>query len=94
MKASLRCWFCDVTAFTQSLIRLDNLSQPVLRRESSGPSGSLESEFREQEERAFCDWCVVLNSPIWPCPQVASRIRLSVWGGAPPMSRLSGVEPT
>ncbi len=37
---SLRCWFCDVTAFTKSLIRLDNLSQPVLRRESSGPSGS------------------------------------------------------
>ncbi len=21
MEASLRCWFCDVTAFTQSLIR-------------------------------------------------------------------------
>ncbi len=40
MKASLRCWFCDVTAFTKSLIRLDNLSQPVLRRESNGPSGS------------------------------------------------------
>ncbi len=37
---SLRCWFGDVTAFTKSLIRLDNLSQPVLRRESSGPSGS------------------------------------------------------
>ncbi len=33
----------------------DGLSQPVLRRESSGPSGSslraLESELREQEER-------------------------------------------
>ncbi len=53
-KASLRCWFCDVTAFTKSLIRLDSLSQPVLRRESRGPSGSslreLEGELREQEE--------------------------------------------
>ncbi len=26
-KASLRCWFCDVTAFTKSWIRLDSLSQ-------------------------------------------------------------------
>ncbi len=33
---------------------------------------------------------VVLNSPTWPCPRAACRIRLSVWGGAPPMSRLSG----
>ncbi len=35
-----------------------SLSQPVLRRESSGPSGSslraLESELREQEERESC----------------------------------------
>ncbi len=35
-----------------------SLSQPVLRRESSGPSGSslraLESELREQEERELC----------------------------------------
>ncbi len=43
-----------------------------------------------EEERAFCDWRVVLNSPTWPCPRAACRIRLSVWGGAPPMSRLSG----
>ncbi len=45
---------------------------------------------RESEEKAFCDWRVVLNSPTWPCPRAACRIRLSVWGGAPPMSRLSG----
>ncbi len=45
---------------------------------------------RESEESSFCDWRVVLNSPTWPCPRAACRIRLSVWGGAPPMSRLSG----
>ncbi len=97
MKASLRCWFCDVTAFTKSLIRLDNLSQPVLRRESSGPSGSslhaLESELREQEERerALHTGALFLNSPIWTRPQAAGRIRVSVWGGAPPMSMVSGL---
>ncbi len=55
-KASLRCWFCDVTAFTKSWIRLDSLSQPMLRRESSGPaSGSsvreLESDEGEKQEK-------------------------------------------
>ncbi len=35
---------------------------------------------------------VVLNSPTWPCLRAACRIRLSVWGGAPPMSRLAGVD--
>ncbi len=47
-------------------------SQPVLRRESSGPSGSSlpEGEMREQEEspgaqeRASVHWRVVLNAPI------------------------------
>ncbi len=43
-------------------------------------------------EREFCNWRVVLNSSTWPCPQAACRIRLSVWGGAPPMSRLAGVD--
>ncbi len=44
---------------------------------------------RESEkERAHSR--VVLNSPTWPCPRAACRIRLFVWGGAPPMSRLSG----
>ncbi len=38
----------------------------------------------ESQKRAFCDWRVVLNSPTWPCPRAACRIRLSVWGGAPP----------
>ncbi len=90
MKASLRCWFCDVTAFTKSLIRLDNLSQPVLRRESSGPPGSslraLESELREQEERvartgrerALHTGTLFLNSPIWPRPQAAAQISVRV----------------
>ncbi len=84
MKASLRCCFCDVTAFTKSLIHLDNLSKPVLRRESSGPPVSslraLESELREQEERvpttgrerALHTGALFLNSLIWPRPQVAA----------------------
>ncbi len=63
-KASLCCWFCDVTAFTKSLIRLDSLSQPMLKRESSGPaSGSslreLESDEGEKQER--------LNRALAPC---------------------------
>ncbi len=47
---------------------------------------------RDVQEREFCNWRVVLNSPTWPCPRAACRIRLSVWGGAPPMSRLAGVD--
>ncbi len=50
LKASLRCWFCDVTAFTKTWIRLDGLSQLMLRRESSGPaSGSFVRELESDE---------------------------------------------
>ncbi len=45
-----------------------------------------------QAKRAICDSRVVFNSPTCPCPRAACRIRLSVWGGAPPMSRLAGLE--
>ncbi len=46
-----------------------------------------EEKRRERARRSR----VVLNRPTWPCPRAACRIRLSVWGGAPPpMSRLSG----
>ncbi len=51
--------------------RVRYLSQPVLRRESSGPSGSSFRRWRasfESRKRAFCDWRVVLNSPIWTSP--------------------------
>ncbi len=51
--------------FTESL---DGFSQPVLRRESSGPSGSslreLEGELREQEESVLHTGALLLNSPI------------------------------
>ncbi len=43
-------------------------------------------------KRAICDSRVVFNSLTCPCPRAACRIRLSVWGGAPPMSRLAGLE--
>ncbi len=82
MKASLCCWFCDVTAFTQSLIRLDNLSQPVLRRESSVPSGSLESEFREQEERESAHGSSFKLFDFGPAHRRLVE-SVSVWGGAP-----------
>ncbi len=45
-----------------------------------------------QAKRAICDLRVVFNSPTCPYPRAACRIRLSVWGGAPPMSRLAGLE--
>ncbi len=61
-------------------------------REFSGVQESFKGCSRDVQERAFCDWRVVFNSPTWPCPRAACRIRLSVWGGAPPMSRLSGVD--
>ncbi len=88
-KASLRCWFCNVTAFTKSWIRLDSLSQLMLRRESSGPaSGSsvreLERDEGEKQEREQSTGALFLNCPIWTRPQAAVRIRVSVWGGAPP----------
>ncbi len=55
-KASLCCWFCDVAAFTRSLIHLDSLFQPMLRQESSGPASrsslrELESDEGEKQER-------------------------------------------
>ncbi len=90
LKASLRCWFCDITAFTKSWIRLDGLSQPMLRRESSGPASEssvreLESDEGEKQERDITKhWRLVLNSPIWTRPQAVVRIRVSVWGRAPP----------
>ncbi len=63
-KALLCCWFCDVTAFTKSWIRLDGLSQPMLRRESSGLASEssvreLESDEGEKQER--------LNQALAPC---------------------------
>ncbi len=56
-------------AFTKSLSCLDSLSQPMLRRESSGPaSGSslreLESDEGEKQERVTKQSRLVLNSPI------------------------------
>ncbi len=42
-----------------------------------------------QERERVAHWRVVLNSPIWPRPQAAARISVSVWGGAPPMSMVS-----
>ncbi len=76
------------------------------RGQSSGKSASRQRSYerysrdvqrdkpcsRDVQEREFCNWRVVLNSPTWPCPRAACRIRLSVWGGAPPMSRLAGVD--
>ncbi len=99
MKALLRCWFCDVTAFTKSLIRLDNLSQPVLRRESRGPSGSSLRGVGGRVTRAgregFAHWRVVFKqSDLDPPTGGWSNPNVSVWGGAPPMSRVSGAMPT
>ncbi len=52
------CWFC-VTAFTKSLIRLDCLSQLMLRRGSSGPASwsslrELESDEIGEARESFC----------------------------------------
>ncbi len=60
----------------------------VQLREQGESSGAQERVSRERTAR----WRVVLNSPIWPCPQAADRIRVSVWGGAPPMSMVSTLQ--
>ncbi len=68
-RASWHCWFCDVKAFTKSLIHLDSLSQPMLRRESSGPaSGSSLCELENDEkgearENILSTGALFLNSP-------------------------------
>ncbi len=81
---SLRSWFCDVTAFTKSWIRLDGLSQPMLRRESSGPaSGSSlrelecdEGEKQERQERALapCFKQSDLDPPTGGCSNQSVRV--------------------
>ncbi len=38
----------------------------------------------------FATGALFFNSPTCSSPRAACRIRLSVWGGAPPMSRLAG----
>ncbi len=64
------------------------------RRSTSKVTSAVQEMFKraKRAKRAICDWRVVFNSPTWPCPRAACRIRLSVWGGAPPMSRLAGLE--
>ncbi len=42
------------------------------------------------ERERFATGALFFNSPTCPSPRAACRIRLSVWGGAPPMSRLAG----
>ncbi len=68
----------------------ERYSRDVQERQAMFEGCSRES--RHVQEREFCNWRVVLNSSTWPCPWAACRIRLSVWGGAPPMSRLAGVD--
>ncbi len=83
-------------------IRLDGWFSRC-RGQSSGKSTSRQRSYerysRDVQEpidvhakRAICDSRVVFNSLTCPCPRAACRIRLSVWGGAPPMSRLAGVD--
>ncbi len=77
----------------------DGLSQPVLRRESSGPSGSslreLESELREQEEspgaqeRASCTLARCFKQSDLDTAHRWLVESVSIWGGAPPMSMVS-----
>ncbi len=52
---------------------------------------SQESQAMFTRER-FATGALFFNSPTWPCPRAACQIRSSVWGGAPPMSRLAGLE--
>ncbi len=86
------CWFCDVTAFTKSLIRLDSLSQPMLRRESSGPaSGSslreLESDLKKKKKKKKQELVLSTGALFWTVRFRPAHRRLfelvSVWGPAP-----------
>ncbi len=79
-RAIMRIFVCLDSTHENNQNQIDCKISPFLRK------GVRESE----EKRAFCDWRVVLNSPTWPCPRAACRIRLSLWGGAPPHVQASG----
>ncbi len=107
MVASLRCWFCNVAAFTQSLIHacVSCLSRswgevPAGRPSGVGERGRVTSELqgmfkpcsRESRERERGLARRFKLSVFGHPPKAAGPIRASVRGGAPPMSRLSRVE--
>ncbi len=79
-KAPLRCWFCDVTAFTKFWIRLDSLSQPMLRRDvrlqlpdcQRAASWGTRIRFGPTHRRLFESECLCGAEPclaqfLWPC---------------------------
>ncbi len=102
MVASLRCWFCNVAAFTQSLIHVCVIC--LSRSWGEVPAGrpykrvtsELQEMFkpcsRESRERARALARRFKLSVFGHPPKAAGPIRASVRGGAPPMSRLSRVE--
>ncbi len=107
MVASLRCWFCNVAAFTQSLIHACVIclswswgEVPAGRPSGVGERGRVTSELqemfkqcsRESRERARALARRFKLSVFGHPPKAAGPIRASVRGGAPPMSKLSGVD--
>ncbi len=88
------CWFHDVTALARSwTLQMVGFKARVQRTGFQVVLARSWTASCENRKRDFAHWCVVLNSPIWTLPQAAGRIRVSVWGGAPPMSRVSGARP-
>ncbi len=86
MKASLRCWFCDVTALAWSWTSSDGWFQ------GESPADRLPGrELREQEEspgaqeRERGRASSFELSGFGHRPQAAGRIRVSVWCRALPM---------
>ncbi len=98
MEASLRCWFCNVAAFTQSLIhacviclsrswaRIQRAVLPALASEEELQEmfKPCSRESREPRERARALARRFKLSGFGPRPQAAGPIRASVRDGAPP----------
>ncbi len=76
----------------RSTSKVTSAVQEMFKRATRVKSQEMFKPRDVQAKRAICDSRIVFNSPTCPCPRAACRIRLSVWGGAPPMSRLAGLE--
>ncbi len=80
----------EVPAKLRALLK--RCSRDVQKEPRESRAKRQESQERHEPRGRFVIRTLFFNSPIFPCPRAACRIRLSVWGGAPPMSRLAGLE--
>ncbi len=95
------CWFRNVTALARSwTLQMVGFSRcqgensadwlPGRPCAESDEGEKQEQESKSKREGATQTRLVFLTVRFWTRPQAAGHIRVSVWGGAPPMSMVSG----